>query len=138
MDTETTGLDIMHAQLVGISLAITPHDAAYLPLAHIYPGAPDQLNRALALAKLKPWLESAQHRKLGQNLKYDMHIFANQGIALAGNHEDTLLQSYVLESHKSHDMDSLALRHLNVKTISFIEVAGKGAKQIYFDQVDQD
>jgi DNA polymerase-1 len=136
VDTETTGLDIMNAQLVGISLAITPHDAAYLPLAHIYPGAPDQLNRALALAKLKPWLESAQHRKLGQNLKYDMHIFANQGIALAGIHEDTLLQSYVLESHKSHDMDSLALRHLNVKTISFIEVAGKGAKQIYFDQVD--
>jgi DNA polymerase-1 len=136
VDTETTGLDIMNAQLVGISLAITPHAAAYLPLAHIYPGAPDQLNRALALAKLKPWLESAQHRKLGQNLKYDMHIFANQGIALAGIHEDTLLQSYVLESHKSHDMDSLALRHLNVKTISFIEVAGKGAKQIYFDQVD--
>jgi DNA polymerase-1 len=136
VDTETTGLDIMNAQLVGISLAITPHEAAYLPLAHTYPGAPDQLNRALALAKLKPWLESAQHRKLGQNLKYDMHIFANQGIALAGIYEDTLLQSYVLESHKSHDMDSLALRHLNVKTISFIEVAGKGAKQIYFDQVD--
>ena len=136
IDTETTGLDIMNAQLVGISLAITPHDAAYLPLAHIYPGAPDQLNRAVALAKLKPWLESPKHKKLGQNLKYDMHIFANQGIALAGIYDDTLLQSYVLESHKSHDMDSLALRHLNVKTISFIEVAGKGAKQIYFDQVD--
>ena len=138
VDTETTGLDMMNAQLVGMSFAITPHQAAYLPLAHIYPGAPDQLNRAHALQKLKPWLESAQHHKLGQNLKYDMHIFANHGIALAGIHEDTLLQSYVLESHKPHDMDNLALRHLNVKTISFADVAGKGAKQICFDQVDID
>jgi DNA polymerase-1 len=138
VDTETTGLDMMNAQLVGMSFAITPHQAAYLPLAHIYPGAPDQLNRAHALHKLKHWLESKQHHKLGQNLKYDMHIFANHGIALAGIHEDTLLQSYVLESHKPHDMDNLALRHLNVKTISFAEVAGKGAKQICFDQVDLD
>ena len=136
VDTETTGLDMMNAQLVGMSFAITPHQAAYLPLAHIYPGAPDQLKREHALKKLKPWLESAQHHKLGQNLKYDMHIFANHGIALAGIHDDTLLQSYVLESHKPHDMDNLALRHLNVKTISFAEVAGKGAKQICFDQVD--
>jgi len=136
VDTETTGLDMMNAQLVGMSFAITSHHAAYLPLAHIYPGAPDQLGRAHVLAKLKPWLESASHKKLGQNLKYDMHIFANHGIALAGIHDDTLLQSYVLESHKPHDMDNLALRHLNVKTISFAEVAGKGAKQICFDQVD--
>lgn len=136
VDTETTGLDMMNAQLVGMSFAITPHQAAYLPLAHIYPGAPDQLNREHALKKLKPWLESPQHNKLGQNLKYDMHIFANHGIALAGIQEDTLLQSYVLESHKPHDMDNLALRHLNVKTISFAQVAGKGAKQICFDQVD--
>ncbi len=135
VDTETTSLEIMNAQLVGISFAITPHHAAYLPLAHVYPGAPDQLNRAHALAKLKPWLESTQHKKLGQNLKYDLHIFANHGITLAGIAEDTLLQSYVLESHKPHDMDNLALRHLNVKTISFAEVAGKGAKQICFDQV---
>jgi len=136
VDTETTGLDMMNAQLVGISFAITSHNAAYLPLAHVYPGAPDQLRREHALQKLKRWLESAQHRKLGQNLKYDMHIFANHGITLAGIHDDTLLQSYVLESHKPHDMDNLALRHLNVKAISFAEVAGKGAKQICFDQVD--
>ena len=138
VDTETTGLDVMNAQLVGISFAITPHHAAYLPLAHRYPGAPDQLNRAVALQKLKPWLESAQHHKLGQNLKYDLHIFANHGVALSGIHDDTLLQSYVLESHKPHDMDNLALRHLNVKTISYAEVVGKGAKQICFDQVDLD
>ena len=138
VDTETTGLDIMNAQLVGISFAIQPHHAAYLPLAHVYPGAPDQLKRDHALRKLKPWLESAQHPKLGQNLKYDLHIFANHGIALAGIHDDTLLQSYVLESHKPHDMDNLALRHLNIKTISYAEVVGKGAKQICFDQVDLD
>ena len=136
VDTETTGLDMMNAQLVGMSFAIQPHHAAYLPLAHIYPGAPDQLERAHVLRKLKPWLESKQHPKLGQNLKYDMHIFANHGIALAGIRDDTLLQSYVLESHKPHDMDNLALRHLDVKTISYAEVAGKGAKQICFDQVD--
>jgi DNA polymerase-1 len=136
VDTETTGLDMMNAQLVGMSFAIAPHNAAYLPLAHIYPGAPDQLDRAQVLARLKPWLESAKHKKLGQNLKFDMHIFANHGIALGGIHDDTLLQSYVLESHKPHDMDNLALRHLHVKTISFAEVAGKGAKQISFDQVD--
>jgi DNA polymerase-1 len=138
VDTETTGLDVMNAQLVGMSFAIKPHHAAYLPLAHIFPGAPDQLDRTAALHKLKRWLESARHKKLGQNLKYDLHIFANHGIALAGIHDDTLLQSYVLESHKPHDMDNLALRHLNVKTISYAEVVGKGAKQLCFDQVDLD
>ncbi len=138
VDTETTGLDTMTAQLVGISFAITPHEAAYLPLAHVYPGAPDQLNREETLQKLKHWLESTQHKKLGQNLKYDQHIFANHGIALAGIAEDTLLQSYVLESHKPHDMDNLALRHLDVQTISYAEVVGKGSKQICFDQVDLD
>ena len=138
VDTETTGLDVMNAQLVGISFAIEAHHAAYLPLAHHYPGAPDQLNREHALQQLKPWLESAAHKKLGQNLKYDQHIFANHGIQLAGVAEDTLLQSYVLESHKPHDMDNLALRHLGVKTISYAEVVGKGAKQIGFDQVDLD
>ena len=135
VDTETTGLDSMTAQLVGISFAIEAHHAAYLPLAHHYPGAPDQLKREPALQKLKPWLESVAHKKLGQNLKYDQHIFANHGIKLAGIAEDTLLQSYVLESHKPHDMDNLALRHLGVKTITYEEVAGKGAKQICFDQV---
>ncbi len=136
VDTETTGLDVMNAQLVGISFAVEAQHAAYLPLAHHYPGAPDQIKREHALHKLQPWLESAQHKKLGQNLKYDQHIFANHGITLAGIAEDTLLQSYVLESHKPHDMDNLAQRHLGIKTISYAEVVGKGAKQICFDQVD--
>ena len=138
VDTETTGLDTLNAQLVGMSFAVEAHHAAYLPLAHHYPGAPDHLNREHALQKLKPWLESTTHKKLGQNLKYDQHIFANHGISLAGIAEDTLLQSYVLESHKPHDMDNLALRHLGVKTISYAEVVGKGAKQIGFDQVALD
>ncbi|HEY0664946.1 MAG TPA: DNA polymerase I, partial [Gallionella sp.] len=138
LDTETTGLDMMNAQLVGLSFAVAPHEAAYLPLVHRYPGAPDQLGCDHALHRLKHWLESERHRKLGQNLKYDLHIFANHGIRLAGVHDDTLLQSYVLESHRPHDMDNLALRHLNVKTIGYAEVVGKGAKQICFDQVDLD
>ncbi len=136
LDTETTGLDVMNAQLVGISFAIEPHYAAYLPLAHHFPGAPDQLNCEHTLQKLKPWLESAQHKKLGQNLKYDQHIFANHGIALAGIHDDTLLQSYVLESHKPHDLENMVLRHLGLKTIPYADLVGKGAKQIGFDQVD--
>ncbi len=136
LDTETTGLDVMEAQLVGISFAVTPHEAAYLPLAHAYPGVPDQLDRERTLEKLAHWLESDAHKKVGQNLKYDRHIFANHGISLCGIQDDTLLESYVLESHKPHDMDNLALRHLNVKTISYEEVVGKGAKQICFDQVD--
>ncbi len=136
IDTETTGLDPMAAQLVGISLAIVPHEAAYLPLAHIYPGAPDQLDRENALQRLKLWLESESHKKLGQNLKYDQHIFANHGIALRGISEDTLLQSYVIESHKPHDLENLVLRHLGLKTIPYAELVGKGAKQIGFDQVD--
>jgi DNA polymerase-1 len=138
LDTETTGLDVMTAQLVGMSFAIESHHAAYLPLAHHYAGAPQQLGREHALHKLRHWLESETHKKLGQNLKYDQHIFANHGIALRGVAEDTLLESYVLESHKPHDMDNLAMRHLGVKTISYAEVVGKGAKQIGFDQVDLD
>ncbi|MDZ4201677.1 MAG: DNA polymerase I [Gallionella sp.] len=137
LDTETTGLDTMNSQLVGISFAVEPHHAAYLPLAHRYPGAPDQLG-APALHKLKPWLESPRHKKLGQNLKYDLHIFANHGIHLAGIYDDTLLQSYVLESHKPHELGNLVLRHLNLATVSYADVVGKGAKQICFDQVDLD
>jgi DNA polymerase-1 len=136
IDTETTGLDEMTAQLVGISFSIEAGHAAYLPLAHHYPGAPDQLGRDHALKKLKYWLESPAHKKLGQNLKYDQHIFANHGIALRGIAEDTLLQSYVLESHKPHEMGNLALRHLGLSTVSYTDVVGKGAKQIGFDQVD--
>jgi len=138
IDTETTGLDSMTAQLVGISFSVEPHRAAYLPLAHHYPGAPDHLTREHALHKLRHWLESKQHKKLGQNLKYDQHIFANHGIALAGIVEDTLLQSYVLESHKPHDLENMVMRHLGLKTIPYTDVVGKGAKQIGFDQVDLD
>ena len=138
LDTETTGLDPMASQLVGISFSIEAHQAAYLPLAHHYPGAPDQVGFEHALQRLKPWLESETHKKLGQNLKYDQHIFANHGIALRGIAEDTLLQSYVLESHKPHEMGNLALRHLGLATVSYTDVVGKGAKQIGFDQVDLD
>ena len=135
LDTETTSLDPLLARLVGISLSVEPGCAAYLPLAHRYAGAPAQLDFAAVLAKLTPWLEDAQRLKLGQNLKYDTHVFANHGIHLRGVAHDTLLQSYVLESHKPHNMDDLASRHLGVKTISYEEVAGKGASQIGFDQV---
>ncbi|MDP2706369.1 MAG: DNA polymerase I, partial [Burkholderiales bacterium] len=135
VDTETTSLDPLQARLVGISFAIEPGHAAYLPLAHRYPGAPPQLGLAAVLARLKPWLEAGHAAKLGQNLKYDKHVFANHGIRLAGIAHDTLLQSYVLESHKPHGMDNLALRHLGVKTITYEEVAGKGAGHIGFDQV---
>ena len=135
-DTETTGLDPMVATLVGMSFATVEGEAAYLPLAHGYADAPAQLPLAEVLDKLKPWLESDAHRKLGQNLKYDAHILANHGIALAGIAEDTLLESYVLESDKSHDMDSLASRHLGLKTLTYADVCGKGAKQIGFGEVD--
>ncbi len=134
-DTETTSLDPMTARIVGLSFATTPHEAAYLPLAHRYPGTPDQLDFDATLARLKPWIEDEAKPKLGQNAKYDAHVLANHGIRLGGIVHDTLLESYVIESHKPHDMDSLAMRHLGVKTITFAEVAGKGAGQIGFDQV---
>ncbi|MDX5444652.1 MAG: DNA polymerase I [Zoogloeaceae bacterium] len=137
-DTETTSLEPMLAQLVGMSFSVEPGKAAYLPLAHRGADAPEQLPFDEVLKKLKPWLESDRHAKLGQNLKYDAHVLANHGIALRGIVEDTLLQSYVLESDKSHDMDSLAMRHLGVKTIAYTEVCGKGAKQIGFDEVAVD
>ncbi|MDY0013971.1 MAG: DNA polymerase I [Rhodocyclaceae bacterium] len=134
-DTETTGLDPMTARLVGMSFSVTPGEAAYLPLAHHGPDAPVQLPLEEVLGRLQPWLESPAHAKVGQNLKYDAHVLANHGIALAGIAEDTLLESYVLESDKSHDMDSLASRHLGLKTLAYAEVCGKGAKQIGFGQV---
>jgi DNA polymerase-1 len=136
VDTETTSLDPLTAQMVGISLCCEAGVAAYIPLAHRYPGVPEQLTRDDVLAQLKSWLEDPAMPKLGQNLKYDSHIFANHGVQLRGIVHDTLLESYVFESHKSHDMDSLALRHLNRKTISFQDVCGKGAGQICFDEVD--
>jgi DNA polymerase I len=135
IDTETTGLDPMQAQIVGMSFCVAPGNAAYLPLMHRYAGAPEQLELKHVLAAIKPYLENPQKHKVGQNLKYDKHVFANHGIALQGVAHDTLLQSYVLESHQRHDMDNLALRHLNSKTILFEDVAGKGAGQIGFDQV---
>ncbi|MBB3213034.1 DNA polymerase-1 [Herbaspirillum sp. Sphag1AN] len=136
VDTETTSLIPLQAQLVGISLCCTPGRAAYIPVAHNYQDMPAQLSRDLVLAKLKPWLEDASKAKLGQNLKYDSHIFGNHGVQLRGIVHDTLLQSYVFESHRTHDMDSLALRHLNRTTISYTDVCGKGASQIGFEQVE--
>jgi DNA polymerase-1 len=135
-DTETTSLDPMQARLVGMSFAAVAGHAAYVPLAHNYAGAPPQIGTETALAILKPWLESARHRKLGQNVKYDQHVLANHGIAFRGIAHDTLLESYVLESHARHDMDSLAERHLAVKTLTYDEVTGTGAGRIPFEQVD--
>ncbi len=134
VDTETTGLDALAAELVGISLSVKPGEACYIPVAHR--NGELQLDRALVLARMKPWLESATNLKVGQNLKYDAHIFANYGITLKGVAFDTLLESYVLESHLPHNMDSLAERHLGMKTIRYEEVCGKGVHQIGFDQVD--
>ena len=135
LDTETTGLDPQLAQLVGISFSVEPHRAAYLPVTHRYAGAPAQLDFEHVLARLRPWLEDPARPKVGQNAKYDMHIFANYGVEVRGVQHDTCVQSYVLESHKPHDMDSLAQRHLRIKTIAYEEVTGKGASQIGFDQV---
>ena len=136
LDTETTSLDALQAELVGISLCFEPGVAAYIPVAHRYPGVPAQLSRDHVLAKLKPWLEDASKPKLGQHLKYDCHVLQNYGIHVQGIAHDTLLESYVVESHRSHDMDSLALRWLNRKTISYVELCGKGASEIGFDEVD--
>ncbi|MBI2294654.1 MAG: DNA polymerase I, partial [Betaproteobacteria bacterium] len=135
LDTETTSLDPFKAELVGVSFSIEPGRAAYVPVGHHYAGAPRQLGREAVLGKLKPWLQDPKRAKLGQNAKYDMHVLANHGVQLAGVAHDTLLQSYVLESHRSHDMDSLAERHLGLKTITYDEVTGKGASRIGFEQV---
>jgi len=135
-DTETTSLDPLGARLVGMSFAVEPGRAAYLPLAHVYAGAPVQISVERALQVLRPWLENPGCAKLGQNAKYDQHVLANHGVALAGIVHDTLLQSYVLESHLRHDMDTLAQRVLGAKTISYDEVTGTGAKRIGFEQVE--
>jgi len=134
VDTETTSLDALAAELVGISLSVKPGEACYIPVAHR--NGEVQLDRATVLKRMRPWLESKTHLKVGQNLKYDAHIFANYGITLGGIAFDTLLESYVLESHLPHNMDSLAERHLGMKTIRYEEVCGKGVHQIGFDQVD--
>ncbi|MBI2508605.1 MAG: DNA polymerase I, partial [Betaproteobacteria bacterium] len=134
-DTETTSLDPFKAELVGVSFSAEAGRAAYVPLAHRYAGAPRQLERDAVLARLKPWLEDARRAKLGQNAKYDMHVLANHGVRLAGLAHDTLLESYVLESHQRHDMDSLAEKYLSIKTITYDDVTGKGASRIGFEEV---
>jgi DNA polymerase I len=135
-DTETTSLDYMQAELVGVSFAISPGEAAYVPVAHDYPGAPDQLDRDAVLEKLKPLLEDPALKKIGQNLKYDMSVLAQYDIRLCGVEYDTMLESYVLDSVATrHDMDSLALKFLGHRNIAFEEIAGKGAKQLTFNQI---
>lgn len=134
-DTETTSLDPMTAKIVGMSFSVEAGKAAYLPLTHDYFDAPEQLPFQETIAKVKPILEDANIKKVGQNLKYDKHVLANHNIALNGIAHDTLLQSYVLESHRSHGMDDLAMRHLGIETIHFEDVAGKGAKQVGFNEV---
>ncbi|MCJ8301508.1 DNA polymerase I [Shewanella sp.] len=137
IDTETTSLNYMEAKLVGISFAIEVGKAAYLPLGHDYLDAPEQLDQAEALAKLKPLLENPELKKVGQNLKYDISIFANVGIKLQGIAFDTMLESYVFNSVATkHNMDDLALKYLGHKNISFEEIAGKGVKQLTFNQID--
>ena len=138
-DTETTSLEYMHASIVGVSFAVSPGVAAYLPLRHDYAGAPDQLDRDASLARLKPLLESESHAKVGHHLKYDAHVLANHGIRLAGMRYDSMLESYVWNSVAiRHDMDSAAERYLGIRTIHYEDVAGKGAKQISFSQVPVD
>ncbi|MGS3177710.1 DNA polymerase I [Aeromonas sanarellii] len=136
-DTETTSLDYMEARVVGVSFAIEPGKAAYVPFGHDYLGAPAQLTEAVVLGKLKPLLEDPARLKVGQNLKYDRNVLLNHGIELQGIAYDTMLESYVLNSTASrHDMDSLARRYLNVETISFEDIAGKGVKQLTFNQIE--
>ncbi len=136
IDTETDSLDGLRAQIVGISLAVQPFEAAYIPLRHSYAGAPEQLPVDVVLARLRPWLENAGAAKLGQNIKYDTHVLANAGISVRGYVHDTLLQSYVLEAHKPHSLESLAARHLDRSGLSYEDLCGKGAHQIPFAQVD--
>ncbi|WP_066268648.1 DNA polymerase I [Hydrogenophaga palleronii] len=136
LDTETTSLDEMRAEIVGISFSVTPGEAAYIPLRHAGPDAPEQLPFDEVLARLKPWLEDPKKHKLGQHVKYDRHVFANHGIEVQGYVHDTMLQSYVLEVHKPHGLASLAERHLGRQGINYEDLCGKGVHQIPFAQVD--
>jgi DNA polymerase I len=139
LDTETTSLNIIAADLVGISFAIEKGKAAYLPLIHQYPGAPEQLDKEWALAQLKPILENPDIGKIGQNIKYDQSIFAGVDIELQGVRFDTMLESYILNSvGNRHDMDTLAKKYLGHQCVSFTDIAGKGKKQLTFDQIDLD
>lgn len=135
-DTETTSLDYGKAEIVGVSFAVQAGKAAYIPLSHDYPGVPAQLDRLTILEKLRPLLENANHAKVGQNLKYDSHVLANHGIHLRGISHDTMLESYILNSTASkHNMDDLAKKYLNINTIHYQDITGKGAKQIPFQEV---
>ena len=137
IDTETTSLNYMQAEIVGISVAIVSNEAYYIPLMHEYDGVPNQLDREYVLQKLKPWLEDKEAKKIGHNLKYDSHIFANHGIELNGTDFDSMLESYVLNSTATrHNLNAVAKRYLNLDTTSYEDVAGKGAKQIGFNQVN--
>lgn len=138
IDTETTSLDAITAEIVGISFAINPHEAAYVPLVHDYIDAPKQLDRDWVLSKLKPLLEDPQKIKLGQNLKYDMEVLANYNIAMQGIEFDTMLESYLLNPNGRHNLDILALQHLGVNTIHFKDIAGVGKKQLTFNQIKLD
>jgi len=136
-DTETTSLNYSVAEIVGVSFAVEANKAAYVPLAHVYPGTPEQLDREKVLETLRPLLEDHNKAKLGQNLKYDAHILANHGITLSGIRHDTMLESYVFNSTATkHNMDDLAKSYLNIETIHYEDVAGKGVKQIPFQEVD--
>ena len=136
LDTETDSLDAMRARIVGISFAVEPGKAAYVPLRHDYAGAPDQLPFDEVIARLRPWLENPAAKKVGQHIKYDHHVFANIGVDVQGWAHDTLLESYVLEAHRPHGLSSLAQRHLDRKGLDYEDLCGKGAKQIPFSQVD--
>jgi DNA polymerase I len=138
LDTETDSLDAMQAQLVGLSLSVQPGEAAYIPLRHHYAGSPEQLPIEEVLNALKPGLEDVSAGKLGQNIKYDTHVLQNAGVNVAGYVHDTLLESYVLEAHKPHSLESLALRHLGRQGLSYEDLCGKGAHQIPFGQVEVD
>jgi DNA polymerase I len=138
VDTETSSLDEMRAEIIGVSFSVQPGEAAYIPLAHTYNDAPEQLPRDEVLAKLKPWLEDPAKAKLGQHVKYDRHVFANHGIEVCNYAHDTMLQSYVLEVHKPHGLASLAERHLGRSGIDYETITGKGAHQIPFAQVSID
>jgi DNA polymerase I len=136
LDTETTSLDEMRAEIVGISFSVRPGEAVYIPLMHAGPDAPEQLPRDEVLGRLKPWLEDPAAAKLGQHIKYDRHVFANHGIEVRGYTHDTMLQSYVLEVHKPHNLGSLGERHLGRSGITYEDLCGKGANQIPFAQVE--
>src|SRR5690606_19473681 len=137
IDTETTSREYMKAELVGIALSVKPREAAYIPLAHTVPGAPEQLSRDAVLAALRPFLEDPARSKVGHDLKYDAHVFARYGIRLRGMARDAMLESYVLNSVAvRHDLDAAARHYLGIDTIRYEDVAGRGAKQLTFDQVD--